>query len=285
MNLLKKIKSSSLKLLTSLSRLKKYKKLPLGSDIQSANYSKGYLYIAFGRSFLDEALLSVESLKQFSSFPVHLITDVSYAPSVHDHFTSFEVVSFAHARSKVDYISESPYEKTIYLDTDIIVDQPVDDLFNILDLYDVFATLDVARKRNNISDKIQSYADIPYYFGEINGGLLGFNGHAKITALPEWRKLYYKYRVDTSGWDQPSLRMALWHTKMKLFTLPPEYNVRSKDLLCKIDNSKQILGPLHMKPIIYHIHCDKSIHDGSYGIKNLKSLLDLAKEKAFKVIY
>ena len=52
-----------------------------------------------------------------------------------------------HIRSKVDYISLSPFEKTIYLDTDIIVVKSNDELFNLLDNYDILATLRYSKKK------------------------------------------------------------------------------------------------------------------------------------------
>ena len=88
--------------------------------------------------------------------------------------------------------------------------------------------------------------DIPYCYGEINGGLLGFSSTNKSkTTLESWSHLYYKYVTQTSGWDQPSLRMALWSNNASIYILPPEYNVRSIQLLEKIKRSKEILFFIH----------------------------------------
>ena len=45
----------------------------------------------------------------------------------------------------------SPFENSIYLDTDIILARGIDDLFELLQRYPLFASLDTARKREIMS--------------------------------------------------------------------------------------------------------------------------------------
>ena len=66
----------------------------------------------------------------------------------------------------------------------------IDELFELLENYDVVATLDTARKRENISNLIDEYKKIPYAFGEVNGGLLGFSKFAKINILNKWPNIF-----------------------------------------------------------------------------------------------
>ena len=91
----------------------------------------------------------------------------------------------------------------------------------------------------------------------------------------------------TDGWDQPSLRILLWKYKASLFILPPEYNVRSKDLLEKINSSKNLLGDDHMKPRIYHMHIFKDIYekDKNYDFIPEDEIIKIAKENAYKITY
>ena len=158
-------------------------------------------------------------------------------------------------------------------------------LFDLLNKFDVLATLDTARKRENIAKKIKSYEKIPYAFGELNGGFLAYNKSTKDNVLNKWPSIFYKYMVETKGWDQPSLRILLWNYDISLFILPPEYNVRSKDLLNKIKNSKELLGKNHMKPKIYHMHANKDINKGIYVDYSTDEILDIVKKRAYEINY
>ena len=144
------------------------------------NKDRGYIYTAFGENFYKECVNSAKILKRSTNLPIHLITDQKKI--LEEEKSLFSSISFMpnlHVRSKVDYISLSPFEKTIYLDTDIIVVRGIDELFELLDNFDILATLDTARKRENISKQIEEYRKIPYSFGEVNSGLLCFNKYAK----------------------------------------------------------------------------------------------------------
>ena len=250
------------------------------------NKSCGFIYIAFGENYFNEALKSAEILKEFSNYPIHIFTDQkdigNYAKKI---FSSISVVPITHKRSKVDYIHMSPFDNTIYLDSDIVVVDFIDDLFELLKKFDVLATLDTARKRENIAKKIKQYEEIPYAFGELNGGFLAFNKSIRDNVLNNWPNIFYKYFVETKGWDQPSLRILLWIHNVSLFILPPEYNVRSKDLLSKIKNNKVLLGKNHMKPRIYHMHANKDINEGNYIDFSKKEIVEIVKKRAYEINY
>lgn len=248
--------------------------------------SCGFLYIAFGENFYREALKSAEILKKETNLPIHIFTDQK---QISDYelqvFTSIEKVPGTHKRSKVDFIHMSPFEKTIYLDSDIVVVGNIDDLFELLDKFDVLATLDTARKRENISKIIKIYSEIPYAFGEVNGGLLGFNKYARDKIFRFWPKLFYKYMIETKGWDQPTLRILLWKYQNSIYLLPPEYNVRSSALLKKVRENKNLFGVNHMKPRIYHMHANKEINKGIYEDYSSDEIIEIVKERAYEIIY
>ena len=256
------------------------------SSIKSKDFSSGYIYTAFGETFYQECINSVRILKQFTTYPIHLFTDQENIPEEEKElFYSIKNVPSFHVRSKIDYIYLSPFENTIYLDTDIIIAQSIDDLFQLLNYYPILATLDTARKRDIMSKSIPEYEEIPYAFGEVNTGLIGFNNHAKNNILVRWPKLFYKYMNQSGGWDQPSFRILLWETKTKIYILPPEYNIRSLELLERLNNSKSKLGKDHMAPRVYHMHINPGIYKGEKLDINPNEIINLAKEKCYKIIY
>lgn len=249
-------------------------------------YSKGYVYTAFGQNFYKECINSVKLLKLTTTLPIHLFTDQKVSEEEKLLFYSINYVPNLHARSKVDYIGLSPFNKTIYLDTDVIVVKKIDELFDLLDKYNILATLDTARKRENISKKISEYSKIPYSFGEVNSGLLCFNDFAKENIIKKWPKVFYKYIKESGGWDQPSLRILLWKSNASLYILPPEFNIRSKKLIEKVKNNKHLFGEEHMSPRVYHLHLYEEIYTNKINeVISLKDMVAKAKKNAYEINY
>ena len=108
---------------------------------------RGILYIAFGERFLKELNYSVESVKKFNpNLHITVFSDKEFkSPYVDDN----RVIKVSHLRPKIDYIHETPYEETLFLDTDTIIDYNIEDMFEILERYDIAACHDLARKRKN----------------------------------------------------------------------------------------------------------------------------------------
>ena len=101
---------------------------------QKTNSDCGFIYIAFGELYFREAVKSAEILKRYTNYPIHIFTDQKVLiKEFKEAFFSFEIIQISHKRSKVDYISLSPFDKTIYLDSDIVVDNEIDELFKVLE--------------------------------------------------------------------------------------------------------------------------------------------------------
>jgi len=247
--------------------------------------NEGFLYIAFNKSFLEEAIFSALSLKKNTKKKIAIFTDIN-DPRLNKIFDFIGIINPSHIRSKVDFMSKSPFKKTIFLDSDTFIKNNIDDIFEILNKFDVVACIDSARKRKYISDKILEYSQIPYGFAEINSGVLGFKSNKKVKYfLKMWQKKFFKYIKETSGWDQPSCRIALWNSNVKLHILPSEYNIRSKEIINKIKKTKKILGHEHMQDKILHMHYSRKVHKGNFKIKNLNELERILNKKKIKINY
>ena len=226
------------------------------------NTSEGILYIAFGEAFRSEALLSISSVKEkMPGVKICLMTD-EIPRGFHADGVQIKLINPSHLRAKVDFIAESPFQKTIYLDSDTLVERDISELFELLDRFDVVAAHDWARKRKSLSRKINEYGDIPYAFSEVNGGVFGWKSNAVSKRwIESWKELYYTYQLPGTR-DQATLRISLWSSGVSLYILPPEFNLRGRRARAHVRKQKRAMGKDHLKPRVIHLHAWESIHRG-----------------------
>ena len=240
---------------------------------------RGVLYIAFGENFLKEMLISAESVKKHN--PDLHITAFVDKPVDSEYVDKCVLIRAKHLRPKIDYIIMSPYEKTLFLDTDTIIDYNIEDMYDLLDNFDLAATHDLARKRKKYSEVIPEYGDIPYSFSEVNTGVMVFNKSDKVTTLfKKWRENFYKY-YQHCPWDQPSFRISLWEAiqnGLQFYVFPVEYNIRSKANREKQRKFHHTFGEEHLTPRIYHMHADTRINQGIYEVQTLEEALQIVKK-------
>lgn len=255
---------------------------------------RGIIYIVFGEAFTKEALYSAESVKKNSpNIPICMLTDRPQEAQKNSYVDFVAEIKPGHARAKVDYIDASPFEETIYLDSDTCIVEDISDMFDMLEKYDICAIHDFARKRKKYSDLIPEYGKIPYGFSEVNGGVFVYKKNEKTNIFFDlWRDKFYEHFKITSGWDQISLRMALWKSDVSLGILPIEYNVRGKDNRAKVDlpHVKVDLGEKHLAPRILHMHAAKNdepgkvkgIHTGNYDIDSYDEFYSFCKQNRYE---
>lgn len=243
--------------------------------------SNGFLYIAFGNSFTKEALMSIRSLKRYNDEPVALFTDQPMHQSFRGLVDKHVQIEPAHIRAKVDFIDKTPFENTVYLDSDTLIVRNISDMFGVLGRFDVAVTNDYARKRLKYSKIVPEYEKIPYSFSEVNGGIMAYNSsEATKEFLKKWKSYFYKYYRETSGWDQVSLRISLWESSVRLHHFPFEYNIRSRANRDKQDLYKEQFGEQHMAPRVYHLHYSPEVHRGVFEMDDLDELEKCIVEQA-----
>ena len=241
--------------------------------------NRGILYIAFGKHFIKELTLSAESVKKHN--PNLHITAFIDRPVESDFIDDVRIIDSKHLRPKVDFIADTPYEETLFLDTDTIVDYNIEDMFELLENFDFAGTHDLARKRKKYSAVMREYREIPYSFSEINTGVLVFQKNDKVMSLfSAWKENFYKY-FNYCPWDQPSFRISLWQSiqdGLNFYVFPVEYNIRSRANREKNRRLHHEFGDKHLTPRIYHMHADTRINKGIYEIETLEEALSVCKK-------
>ena len=233
------------------------------------------MYIAYSSmKYVNEAIFSAASLKKHHpKLKIMLITDlIDKVKRIKHPFDILERIDPKEVaiRCKIKFMyPKSPFDRTIFIDTDTYVSLPIDDMFAVLDKFDIAVAHDFARKRtvnHHKKDvkipggygfsKLKEYAEIPYAFPEFNTGIIAYKKSDQVKGFFEaWVKTYKQFKSHTP-YDQPSFRVALWNSNLRIHTLPLEYNCRAKATRQKNITYRErgIFTKDHLQPRIYHFH-------------------------------
>lgn len=192
--------------------------------------SRGVVYIAMGQKYIQEAYYSVESLKVNTDIAVTIFTNRNIHNELFDNVIFIEKTNLSFI-DKPFYMYRSPYENTLFLDTDTYIMSDISELFLLLENFDIVA----AHEPNRFGAKI---TEIPKSFIELNTGVILFNKSPKMKDFfQDWLALYQQNLTWMN--DQPAFRLALYKSKLRLATLPPEYN-------CRFNSPVRINGRVHI---------------------------------------
>jgi len=144
-------------------------------------------------------------------------------------------------------IRESPYERTLFIDADTYVVEPIPELFSLVDKFECAAT----HEEYLSTDWFKHYptSDVPVSFPEFNTGILLLKKSDKMMhVLREWGDLYKALLKEKPGQainDQPFFRVAAYKGDIRIATLTREYD-------CKYRGQRYLNGPVK----IIHGHID-----------------------------
>jgi len=187
---------------------------------------KGVLYAATGRKFVAEAELSAASVKAIMpELPIALVSDCG--STSRDFDTHVEIKDAAYSFiDKILAMKATPFDRTLYLDTDTFMLGQVHSLFDLLDRFDLAAAFEPARF-------LYAIIGVPNSFPELNTGVILYKSCPLIfEAIDEWHRLYKEEieamrLVDKKAWhDQLAFTRMVFGSKLAFFVLPPEYNAR-----------------------------------------------------------
>lgn len=186
----------------------------------------GVLYLASGDQFVAEARTSARSIAENMA---EIETAIA-TPDTHLDLSIFDRIIEWEAKTKVVDGREwlinstippmlSPYEKTLYLDSDTYVYADVTELFDLLDRFDM------AIARNSYKNEIKGLPD-PWW--EYNCGVIAYRNTPAIQEfLKDWERRYLnRIEKQVEPEDQPAFAHALYNSDLDFYTLPHEYNVR-----------------------------------------------------------
>lgn len=201
---------------------------------------QGYIYVATGEKYIKEAEQSARTLKQVSpQAHITLITNQEYNSS---DFDQVKVINYANKDPddrkegylfKVIGFISSPYEKTIFLDTDTFIAEDPSDAFGMLEFFDILVCHDYYDKATVKHNGTVVKGYYPY-----NTGFVAFRkSEAIYKFLDIWEDVYTNEFDDFWG-DQHAFMKALMLSTARIHVLSSVYNFRFLNNVAFPENEK-----------------------------------------------
>ena len=151
---------------------------------------RGVVYVATGHKYLQEALLSAESVKRhMRHLSITLYTDEDVDSRHVDEVVHFDADGYL---SRIPRLAASPYERTLFLDSDTYVCGDLEPLFALLDGFDIALAHAPVRA-------IYEIDGVPDSFPEFNAGVILFRQSADVRAVfSDWEALFDNFRGQVS---------------------------------------------------------------------------------------
>lgn len=185
----------------------------------------GVIFATTGKGYTELAERAAQSVKEnCPGLEVDLFTDQPVEMPVFDRVHKLEDPWH---RSKMDAMALSRFDKTLYLDADLLVIADIRDVFEALDRFDMAMAHDPIRNGERCNTFWRK--PLPNAVPQFNGGVVAFRRSPEVIDLiNNWSAVV---RENDFQKDQPVLRELVWDSDLRIATLPPEYNLmRFKDL-------------------------------------------------------
>jgi hypothetical protein len=231
--------------------------------------TKGVIYTAGGmQRYIDEAIYSAKTLKKYNpKLGTTLYTSIKNVESKYfDNIIYQEPIKHPQ-KYKVENMLKSPYDFTLFLDSDTEIKDNIEELFDFLLIYDIGVT-------NRVKCKWSANPIYIYYIDNqcYNGGFLLFKKNKKVTTfINAWTKKMNKnkdeeIKAGTQTGDQIPLNELFFDEK-----LPEKIGLKYVILPNKIYNARPWLW-------------EQAKTDGDY--KNIKIFhaRGLNKHKSVKIL-
>ncbi|RYZ28828.1 MAG: hypothetical protein EOO10_08225 [Chitinophagaceae bacterium] len=180
------------------------------------NLSCGVLYVATGEKYIKEVIEAARSCKESNRYPIAVITDSANHPLPKDLFDIVIVKEAQYSYRDKLLLQYTPFEKTIFLDTDTLVIEDLSDLFRLLDFRE-FAI--------HQADEGYEFSmpDVSNAMPEFNTGVIAYRMTENVKKLfSDWNASFDVIK-DIST-DQYHLRKTLYESDVRYATVSSAYN-------------------------------------------------------------
>lgn len=201
---------------------------------------KGFIYIANRQKFIDEAIISAQSLKRFSNEPICLICPKKLVQNnlekVFDVIKTDEEIEEYTYLSKVIGLQLTPFKKTVFLDSDTFITDSISELFDILNLVD-FATTNEVTMHTTTKIELKYKHILP----EFNSGVIVYNSNEVMQKIfNDWFTICQSNNIIN---DMPGLREAVIDNfnEVRFSILPDQYNTHGFKSMLILNNKVKVI--------------------------------------------
>lgn len=188
----------------------------------------GILYVATGAACLKEAHRSARSARaQMSAVPTAIFTDCpeSVAHELFDSVYPLPNPTFS-SYDKIEPLAATPFNRTLFLDSDTLVLDPLNELAYLLDRFEL------AYCHAPVRFEEGDFPGCNEAFPQGNSGVILYRRNEGTRALfTSWAELYrtrkHSYSSTERMLDQPSFRETVYRCDLRFAILPCEYNLRT----------------------------------------------------------
>lgn len=221
----------------------------------------GFVYVATGRQYIQEAEASCASLKRhMPGAHTSLFTDTldAVAANCFDRVYRISAPRY-NFYDKIYAFIHSPYHRTVFLDTDTSICHDLGDLFQIVDRFDIAATRDQWASTDPHS---------PLCYDDFNTGVIAFRSQPHVDSVfLRWQTIY-DAQIRSGApveHDQPSFSQAVYESaETSVYVLPGNYNMRT-------------IAPM----VLGHGYLPKVIHGRNVDVQFLQ---DSISQSSFNII-
>lgn len=196
----------------------------------------GIVYVATGDAYRRMLEYSLRSVLQHEpgariTAVVDFSRDLAHTfPAV--EFIELDTPSFTWD-DKIEGLKLSPYEKTIYLDVDVVARAPfIPDLLNGLKHVDLLI-------RPGMSFNLEWESRYGYSIDQFNSGVIAYNRAPMQPVLAHWQSLRAQ---DHRSHDQPTLRRAILESSIRFAPLSADFNFMGHDAVVHLPRLVHFAG-------------------------------------------
>ena len=213
--------------------------------------TNGFIFAVSGSGYTSLAQQAAATVAQHHpDIPIDLYTDQTIDDPV---FAQIHQLHVSSPRPRFEALLRSRFERTICLDSDLFVIAPIDDVFDVLQRFDIASSHD---QRLNVGSHTLVFhtKPVPAAFPQFNSGVLGIRkSDATMAFVRQWQK---EFEASHLKIDQPVLRELLFDSELRVATLPLQYNVIDVDLIRALDSRTMAPRVIHSSRI--HLNRTKS---------------------------
>jgi lipopolysaccharide biosynthesis glycosyltransferase len=226
---------------------------------------EGYLYIAIGDQFVKEATRSAQSLRKIDSTAnITLVTDKKIDNPIFDN-VFVEPADIRTYRDgllyKVKHIYQSsPYDETLFLDSDTYVCESCKNLFELLEFFDIAMAPDPTDPFQAKSPK--SFKRIKACTPYNTGVILFKKNQINNTIFTKWLEIYqsklFQETIENEN-DQTSFMEAWLQSDSKIYVLSHAWNARTP-FFFTLNQSVKIIHGRHRNYEVIQDKLNRPLH-------------------------